>query len=139
MGVPSNVVVVALPQRFQIVTETSALAAGVRLLAYSSVSAVSAGVANIASKKARIPFIYFLILGSILHTIGVALLSTLPEIVAISLLLDTAMRSLQGRASASHLAYLCWRLHSLSNPETLVSVIIVYYSLRFISFPLLSL
>lgn len=42
-------------------------------------SAVAVGVANIASKKGQIPFIYFLILGSILHTIGVALLSTLPK------------------------------------------------------------
>ncbi|KKA19040.1 Efflux pump antibiotic resistance protein [Rasamsonia emersonii CBS 393.64] len=79
VGFPSNVVVVSLPQRFQVVTETSALSAGVRLLAYSCMSAVAVGVANIASKKGQIPFIYFLILGSILHTIGVALLSTLPK------------------------------------------------------------
>ncbi|KAL1970237.1 hypothetical protein VTN77DRAFT_5397 [Rasamsonia byssochlamydoides] len=79
VGVPSNVVVVTLPQRFQVVTGTSALVAGVRLLAFSSVSAVAAGIAGIASKKGQIPFVYFLMLGSILHTVGVALLSTLPE------------------------------------------------------------
>jgi hypothetical protein len=79
VGVPSTVVVVTLPQRFQVVNGASPLSAGVRLLAYSSLSAVAAGVANLACKKGRIPFIYFFFLGSVLHTLGVALLSTLPE------------------------------------------------------------
>lgn len=79
VGMPSNMVVVMLPQRFQIVGETSALSAGVRLLAYSTVSAVSAGLSSLISKRARIPFVYLLLFSSILHTVGMALLSTLPE------------------------------------------------------------
>ncbi|OKL63826.1 hypothetical protein UA08_01090 [Talaromyces atroroseus] len=79
VGMPSNMVVVMLPQRFQIVNGTSALSSGVRLLAYSATSAISAGLSGIISKKARVPFVYSLAFGAILHTAGVALVSTLPE------------------------------------------------------------
>jgi hypothetical protein len=71
--------IIMLPQRFQIVSETSALNAGIRLLAFSVTSAIAGGTSNIMSKKARIPFIYTLLLASVLHTVGVAMLSTLPE------------------------------------------------------------
>jgi hypothetical protein len=72
-------VVVMLPQRFQIINGTSALSAGIRLLAYSSTSAVSAGLSGIIAKKARVPFVYSLAFGALLHAAGVALLSTLPQ------------------------------------------------------------
>ncbi|OJJ46831.1 hypothetical protein ASPZODRAFT_24938 [Penicilliopsis zonata CBS 506.65] len=78
VGFPSTVVVVNLPERFQIVNGESSLDAGVRLLAYSATSAVAAGVASILSKKLRIPFVYTLFVGAALHTTGVACLSTLP-------------------------------------------------------------
>lgn len=72
-------VVVMLPQRFQIVSEASALNAGVRLLAFSATSATSAAISSMLSKKARVPFIYSLLSAAVLHTVGVAMLSTLPE------------------------------------------------------------
>ncbi|EED21289.1 efflux pump antibiotic resistance protein, putative [Talaromyces stipitatus ATCC 10500] len=79
VGMPSNMVVVMLPERFQIVGGISALNAGVRLLAFSAVSAISAGISGIVSKKFRVPFIYLLLFSSVLHTVGVAMLATLPE------------------------------------------------------------
>lgn len=38
---------------------------------------VAAGLINIASSRGRIPFIYTLLVGCVLHTVGVGLLSTI--------------------------------------------------------------
>lgn len=72
-------VVVMLPQRFQIVNGASALSAGIPLLAFSSTSAISAGLSSIVAKRARVPFIYSLAFGALLHAAGLCLLSTLPK------------------------------------------------------------
>ena len=71
-------VIVSLPQRFQAVNDASALGAGIRLIPYSLVAALGSAVANILCSKKQIPPIYFLLLGGILHVIGLACLSTLP-------------------------------------------------------------
>ncbi|KAL5358230.1 major facilitator superfamily domain-containing protein [Aspergillus floccosus] len=78
-GCPWNVVVVYLTQRLQILTKVSPLMAGVRLIPYSAVSTIFTSVANLASLKGHIPFVYFALAGSILHIVGMALLSCLPE------------------------------------------------------------
>lgn len=78
-GCPWNVVVVYLTQRLQILTKASPLMAGVRLIPYSAVSTIFTSAANLASLKGRIPFVYFALAGSILHIVGMALLSCLPE------------------------------------------------------------
>ena len=78
VGVPSNVVIVSLPQRFQAVSNTSALGAGIRLIPYSLVAALASAAANVLCSKKAIPLILFLVFGSIVHVVGLALLATLP-------------------------------------------------------------
>ena len=56
----------------------STLGAGVRLIPYSLVAALGSAVANVICSKKHIPPIYFLLLGGILHVIGLACLATLP-------------------------------------------------------------
>lgn len=51
--------------------------AGIYLIGYSAVAAVAAAIVNIASARGRIPFIYTLLVGCTVHTVGVGLLSTI--------------------------------------------------------------
>ncbi|KAJ5644614.1 hypothetical protein N7507_010625 [Penicillium longicatenatum] len=76
-GAPWNVVLVYVPQQAQILLGKSPLESGVILIAYSAVAAVAAAIVNVASSKGRIPFFYSLLVGCIIHTVGVGLLSTI--------------------------------------------------------------
>ncbi|KAF7592530.1 hypothetical protein BBP40_012754 [Aspergillus hancockii] len=78
-GCPWNVVIVYLSQRFQVLGNMSPLDAGVRLIPYSALATLSTSVANVACLRGHIPFVYFILLGSIMHTVGMVLLSILPE------------------------------------------------------------
>jgi hypothetical protein len=71
------VVLVYVPQQAQLLLDKSPLDAGIYLIGYSAVGAVAAGLVNIASSRGRIPFIYSLLVGCTLHTVGVGLLSTI--------------------------------------------------------------
>ncbi|MCJ1380726.1 hypothetical protein MMC17_003834 [Xylographa soralifera] len=77
VGVPFNVVVVTLPQRFQVVSGTTAFGAGLRLLPYSFSASFGAFVANIAGAKGKIAPIDVLFVGALFQVLGLALLSTL--------------------------------------------------------------
>ncbi|PLB52350.1 MFS multidrug transporter [Aspergillus steynii IBT 23096] len=74
---PWNVVIVYLSQRFIVLSQLSPLQAGIHLIPYSAVSTVATAIANLACLKGRIPFVYIVLFGSILHTVGMALLSTI--------------------------------------------------------------
>jgi len=78
-GCPWNVVVVYLAQRLQVLSKLSPLQAGIRIIPYSALATVASSVANIASSRGRIALVYFVLAGSVCHTVGVALLSTLPR------------------------------------------------------------
>ncbi|KAF5855224.1 hypothetical protein ETB97_009653 [Aspergillus alliaceus] len=78
-GCPWNVVVVYVSQRFQILERLSPLGAGIRLIPYTAIATLSTSIANIACLRGRIPFVYLIFAGSILHTVGMVLLSTLPQ------------------------------------------------------------
>ncbi|KAJ6022867.1 uncharacterized protein N7446_013220 [Penicillium canescens] len=78
-GCPWNVVIVYLAQRFQLITRLEPLDAGVHIIPYAAVATVATMVTCLASRKLRIPVVYFSLIGSMLHTIGMALLTTLPE------------------------------------------------------------
>ncbi|KAF2190024.1 major facilitator superfamily transporter [Zopfia rhizophila CBS 207.26] len=78
-GMPFNVVVVFLPQRFQTVSGTSPLTAGIRLLPYTFGAAIGAALAMVASSKRRVAVVYILLVGATLQVIGITLLSTLPN------------------------------------------------------------
>ncbi|KAJ5856379.1 uncharacterized protein N7529_010323 [Penicillium soppii] len=72
IGAPFNVVLQA-----ELLLGKSPFDAGVYLIGYSAVATVAAGIINIASSRGRIPFIYTLLVGCIIHTVGVGLLSTI--------------------------------------------------------------
>ncbi|KAJ5717461.1 hypothetical protein N7488_003107 [Penicillium malachiteum] len=76
-GAVWNVVLVYVPQQAQILLNKSPLDSGIYLIAYSAVAAVAAAIVNIASSRGRIPFVYSLLVGCIIHTVGVGLLSTI--------------------------------------------------------------
>lgn len=75
-GAPFNVVLVYVPQQAQILLGKSPLDSGIYLIGYSAVAAVAAALVTIASSRGRIPFIYSLLGGCAIHTVGVGLLST---------------------------------------------------------------
>jgi hypothetical protein len=47
------------------------------LIGYSAVAAVAAAIISIASSRGRIPFVYSLLVGCVVHAVGVGLLSTI--------------------------------------------------------------
>ncbi|KAJ5773265.1 hypothetical protein N7457_008161 [Penicillium paradoxum] len=77
IGAPYNVVLVYVPQQAQVLLDKSPLEAGIYLIGYSAVAAIAAAIINIASSRGRIPFIYTLLVGCVIHTVGVGLLSTI--------------------------------------------------------------
>ena len=78
VGSPFNVVVVAIPQRFQTVSAMSVLDAGIRLIPFSLSGALSSALANMICSRFHIPPIFFLLLGAALNLTGLSLLSSLP-------------------------------------------------------------
>ncbi|KAJ5082628.1 hypothetical protein N7532_011671 [Penicillium argentinense] len=76
-GVVYNVVLVYVPQQAQLLLDKSPLDAGIYLIGYSAVAAIAAGLVNIASSHGRVPFVYSLLVGCTVHTVGVGLLSTI--------------------------------------------------------------
>ncbi|KAJ5940198.1 hypothetical protein N7516_000366 [Penicillium verrucosum] len=77
IGAPYNVVLVYVPQQAQLLLDKSPLDAGIYLIGYSAIAAVAAAIINIASARGRIPFIYTLLVGCTVHTVGIGLLSTI--------------------------------------------------------------
>lgn len=71
--------IVYLAQRFQVIDSLSPLNAGIHIIPYSAVATVATMLTCLASRRFRIPVVYFALLGSILHTVGISLFSTLPE------------------------------------------------------------
>jgi len=77
IGAPFNVVLVYVPQQAQLLLDKSPLESGIYLIGYSAVAAIAAVIANIASSRGRIPFVYSLLVGCTIHTVGIGLLSTI--------------------------------------------------------------
>ncbi len=69
---------IQLPQRYQLVNESSPLGAGVKFLAYGVPFPVGVVISSILAGKFRLPFVYIILLGTALQVIGFALLSTTP-------------------------------------------------------------
>ena len=66
-----------VPQQAEILLDKSPLDSGIYLIGYSAVAAAAAALINIISSKGRLPFIYSLLVGCVIHTVGVGLLSTI--------------------------------------------------------------
>lgn len=78
MGVLFTVCVNELPFRFEAINGVSTLQAGIRLLPFAIASPIGSIIAAIFMKKAKIPPIYFLFVGTIFQIVGLAFLSRLP-------------------------------------------------------------
>jgi hypothetical protein len=68
---------VYVPQQAEILLDKSPLDSGIYLIGYSAVAAFAAAIVNIASSRGRIPFVYTLLVGCVVHTVGMGLLSTI--------------------------------------------------------------
>ena len=71
-------VIIAIPQRFQVVNENSSITAGLRLLPFAVATPLGSGLSSLAAGRLKIPPIYILLAGAILQTVGYAFLSTIP-------------------------------------------------------------
>ncbi|KAI2620776.1 major facilitator superfamily domain-containing protein [Hypomontagnella submonticulosa] len=80
-GVPLIVAVIEIPQRYQLVNAATPIQAGARLLSYAAMLPFGIVLSNALTGKFQVPFVYTLILGAALQTVGFALLSTLPTTV----------------------------------------------------------
>ena len=76
------VIIINLPQRFQLVNGESPVAAGTRMLPLLLCSALGSGVGGIIAGKKNVSF-YLLACGSALQVIGVGLMSSLPTTIHI--------------------------------------------------------
>lgn len=81
VGAPMTISSIQLPQRYQLVNESSPLGAGVKFLAYGVPFPVGVVITSILAGRFRIPFIYIILLGTVLQIVGFALLSTTPSTV----------------------------------------------------------
>ncbi|KAL8843746.1 MAG: hypothetical protein Q9176_001954 [Flavoplaca citrina] len=77
-GFPFMVIIIFLPQRFQIENSLSPVDAGVKMLALLLLSAFGAGLAGFICSKKNISW-YLLVLSNVLQVIGLGLLSTIPS------------------------------------------------------------
>lgn len=73
---------IQLPQRYQLVNESSPLGAGVKFLAYGALFPVGVVISSILAGRFRLPFIYLIGLGTMIQIVGFALLSTTPSTVS---------------------------------------------------------
>ncbi|KAM0149208.1 hypothetical protein ACHAPG_009552 [Botrytis cinerea] len=86
LGIPYFVTIFQLPQRFQVVDNTTALNAAFRLIPFTLLCPVGSIVSTVVAGKAKVPPIFFIMIGSGLQVVGFALLSTLTisEVVPVS-------------------------------------------------------
>ncbi|KAL8717592.1 MAG: hypothetical protein Q9225_005181, partial [Loekoesia sp. 1 TL-2023] len=78
-GFPFMVIIIFLPQRFQIENNLSPVDAGVKMLALLLLSAFGAGLAGFICSKKNLSW-YLLVLSNILQVIGLGLLSSVPTL-----------------------------------------------------------
>jgi hypothetical protein len=83
VGIPSTVITISLPQKYQAVYGDTPFQAGYRLIAYTVLVPFGSIVFNTVLAKTRIPPIYLLFVGSILQNVGPGLMLTIPATGAI--------------------------------------------------------
>ncbi|KAF2233033.1 MFS general substrate transporter [Viridothelium virens] len=72
-GVPYNILVVDLPQRFQLVNNMSPLTSGVRLIPFNLLVSLGGILVSMLAAKARTPPIFLMLAGSTMQLLGVLL------------------------------------------------------------------
>lgn len=78
-GIPYNIIVIDVPQRFQAVAQASPLGAAVRLLPFNALLAVSSVLINIIADKSQILPIWLILVGSLIQLAGLIWFCTLPQ------------------------------------------------------------
>ena len=76
-GIPYNIIVIDIPQRFQTVNGISPLGAGIRLVPFNFMIALGCILINVFAMRTRIAPIYLVFAGSIIQLIGISLFCTL--------------------------------------------------------------
>ncbi|KAI0805328.1 major facilitator superfamily domain-containing protein [Xylaria sp. FL0064] len=79
VGAPMTIAAIQLPQRYQLVNKSSPLDSGVKFLAYGVPFPVGVVMSSILAGRFRIPFVYIILLGTVIQIVGFALLSTTPD------------------------------------------------------------
>ncbi|KAI1413990.1 MFS general substrate transporter [Hypoxylon sp. FL1857] len=79
LGGPTIISMFLIPQRFQLIYNTSSLNAGVYLIPFTITIPFGTMFASIIAGKLKVPPIYIIMAGSCLQIVGFALLSTLPS------------------------------------------------------------
>ncbi|TGO32417.1 hypothetical protein BHYA_0319g00010 [Botrytis hyacinthi] len=77
LGIPYFVTLFQLPQRFQVVDNTTALNAAFRLIPFTLLCPVGSIVSTVVAGKAKVPPIFLIMIGSGFQILGFVLLSTL--------------------------------------------------------------
>ncbi|KAL2793730.1 major facilitator superfamily domain-containing protein [Aspergillus keveii] len=77
-GPATTILYIQIPQRLQITNDSSAISAGLRLLAFAAGSPIGSFVCSLLAGKFRLPFVYTITIGAILQTAGSFLLSSVP-------------------------------------------------------------
>jgi hypothetical protein len=76
-----TIAVIFLPQRYQVVNQSSALDASAKLLSFAISMPFGLILGSILSGRLRLPFVATFVLGATLQTVGFALVSTVPNTV----------------------------------------------------------
>ncbi|OTA92494.1 hypothetical protein M434DRAFT_396376 [Hypoxylon sp. CO27-5] len=79
LGGPTIISMFLIPQRFQLIYNTSSLNAGVYLIPFTITIPLGTIFASIIAGKLKVPPVYIILAGSCLQIVGFALLSTLPS------------------------------------------------------------
>ncbi|KAH7303086.1 putative efflux pump antibiotic resistance protein [Stachybotrys elegans] len=77
VGAPMGVTTFQLPQRFQLVNGLDSFNAGIRLIPYGAAFPVGSSIGSQVAARFKIPAVCIVFFGSVLQTIGYALLGTL--------------------------------------------------------------
>ena len=78
-GVPYNILIITIPQRFQAVNNLSPLDAGVRLIPFNFSIALGSVFTNVFAERLGVLPIMNMLFGAILQLVGLTLFSTLPD------------------------------------------------------------
>lgn len=78
-GIPYNVLIINIPQRFQDVGGTSAMTAAVRLIPFNLLISFTGVIVNVVVAKTGIACLWFLLFGSIMQVGGLAWFCVLPD------------------------------------------------------------
>ncbi|KAH8879537.1 MFS general substrate transporter [Thozetella sp. PMI_491] len=79
VGAPMTIASIELPQRYQLVNQSTPLEAGVQFLSYGALFPVGLLLASVLVGRVRVPIVHIIAAGMTFQLVGFALLSTTPD------------------------------------------------------------